>query len=360
MLRYDRMVLNRQAKKLGFVRDTFEKVCRLARILSFMEQDKALRDSLALKGGTAINLAIFDLPRLSVDIDLDFTENLSRDEMLEKRRTITERIRKYMAAGGYTLGGKSKHSHALDSFVYEYQNAGGMKDTLKIEINYMLRCHVLDVRRRTVKLPWLSQEQTVLSVDPMEIFASKIVALMNRTAPRDLYDLHNMLHFGLFDESEQALLRKCVVYYSAIGSRETPTSFSFDSVEAITQNRIKTDLLPVLRNGVFFDVKAAQDECIAYLTKLLILTDKEHEFLRAFKEKQYRPEYLFEDSAILSRISHHPMAVWKCSTRTKQIGSADKTAEKPSILAMIRAQPKENREIHHTQSPKKRKHDLER
>ena len=68
MMRFDRITLGRQAKELGFVRDTFEKVCRLADVLSFMESDGLLADSLALKGGTAINLTIFDLPRLSVDI----------------------------------------------------------------------------------------------------------------------------------------------------------------------------------------------------------------------------------------------------------------------------------------------------
>lgn len=145
-----------------------------------------------------------------------------------------------MRARGYTLSGRSKYHYALDSFVYEYQNAGGMRDNLKIEINYMLRCHILDLSRREVKLPWLSQELTVLCVDPIEIFASKIVALMNRAAPRDLYDFHNMIRFGLFDERELELLRKSVVYYSAIGSDEIPTSFSFDSIRAITQNRIKT------------------------------------------------------------------------------------------------------------------------
>ena len=157
-------------------------------------------------------------------------------EMLEKRGDIAERIRKYMKAHGYTLSEKSKKYHALDSFVYEYQNAGGMRDNLKIEINYMLHCHILDVSRRMVKLPWLSQELTVLCVDPIEIFTSKIVALMHRAAPRDLYDFHNMIYLGLFDERALELLRKSVVYYSAIGSDETPTSFSFDSIRTITQN----------------------------------------------------------------------------------------------------------------------------
>ena len=312
MIQYDRMTLGRQAKELGFVRDSFEKVCRLTEVLAFFEQDELLRRNLALKGGTAINLTIFDLPRLSVDIDLDLPENLSRDAMLERRGIITNRIEKYMAADGYTLSSKSKHYHALDSFVFEYQNAGGGKDNLKIEINYMLRCHVLEPRRREVRLPWLDRELSVLSVDPLEIFASKIVALINRAAPRDLYDLNNMLKFGLFDESEQKLLRKCVVFSSAIGTEETPTSFSFDSILSIRQNQIKTDLLPVLRNSTFFDAKAAEDACVGYLKELLTLTKQETDFLRAFKEKQYRPDLLFSDRTILESVSGHPMALWKC------------------------------------------------
>lgn len=161
MMRFDRITLGRQAKELGFVRDTFEKVCRLADVLSFMESDGLLADSLALKGGTAINLTIFDLPRLSVDIDLDFSKDVSREAMLAEREQINEHIQKYMAASGYTLSLKSKQYHALDSFVYEYVNAGGMKDNLKIEINYMLRCHVLPVSRRPVYLPWNDQELTL-------------------------------------------------------------------------------------------------------------------------------------------------------------------------------------------------------
>lgn len=312
MKKYDRITLGRKAKEMGFVRDTFEKVCRLADVLTFIEQDAVLENSLVLKGGTAINLTIFDLPRLSVDIDLDFSANLPRDEMLEKRRLITERIEKYMAANKYSCSEKSKHYHALDSFVFGYKNAAGMQDNLKIEVNYMLRCHVLDGRRRTVRLPWLENGLTVLSLNPIEIFASKIVALMNRAAPRDLFDLTNMLRFGLFNESEQDLLRKCTVFYSAIGSEEISATFSFDSIAAITQNRIKTDLLPVLKDSAFFDVKAAQQECIGYLNQLLKVTESETEFLKSFRERQYQPALLFSDAEILSRISTHPMALWKC------------------------------------------------
>lgn len=125
MMQLDRMMLGRAAKEMGFVRDTFEKVCRLVDVLEFMGEDELLAKSIALKGGTAINLTIFDLPRLSVDIDLDYCKSIEREKMLADREMITDRISKYMTANGYTLSLKSKTYHALDSFVYEYVNAGG-------------------------------------------------------------------------------------------------------------------------------------------------------------------------------------------------------------------------------------------
>ena len=236
--------------------------------------------------------------------------------MLEKRPIITERISKYMSANGYVLSGKSKQHHALDSFVFEYQNSGGMKENIKIEINYMIRCHILPVTRRKVNLPWLSEELTVLSVAPMEIFASKIVALLNRTAPRDLYDIHNLLELELFDESEQDMLKKCVVFYSCIGSETVHKEFTFESLDKMPQNKIKTDLLPVLRFGAYFDLKPAREKVTDYLKEILVLTPQEKEFIECFDKGEYKPELIFE-GYMLNNVSAHPMAIWKCN-KTKE------------------------------------------
>lgn len=67
--------------------------------LLVLEMDKMvliLFSNLALKGGTAINLTIFDLPRLSVDIDLDFTNHVTKDEMLIIRQKITNLLKNYL------------------------------------------------------------------------------------------------------------------------------------------------------------------------------------------------------------------------------------------------------------------------
>lgn len=315
MTEWSKLLLGKQAKELGFVRDTYEKVCRLIEILKFFENDAMLGNSLALKGGTAINLTIFNLPRLSVDIDLDFSKNVTRDEMMATRSIINDRIEKFMKANGYLLSPKSKQYHALDSFVYDYSNSGGMKDNIKIEINYMLRCHVLETEQRRFESSWEPAGVSVLSVAPIEIFASKIVALINRTAPRDLYDVYNLVKFGLIDESEEPLLRKCVVFYSAIGAESPPFEFQFNTIDQVTQNRIKTDLYPVLRNKDRFDLKSAQLQVKAWLESLLKLPENEQEFLNAFRNKTYQPEILFTSTEIVERIRNHPMALRKCSQK---------------------------------------------
>ncbi|MDO4555045.1 MAG: hypothetical protein Q4B70_07885 [Lachnospiraceae bacterium] len=60
---FDRMTIGRKAKELGFVRDTYEKVCRLADILKFMEQDEVISNTLALKGGIRVSVTVFDFDK---------------------------------------------------------------------------------------------------------------------------------------------------------------------------------------------------------------------------------------------------------------------------------------------------------
>ncbi len=71
MSNYDIIFLGKKSEELGFVRDTLEKATRLADVLEYLNTNPILKESLALKGDTAINPTIFNLPRLSADIDLD-------------------------------------------------------------------------------------------------------------------------------------------------------------------------------------------------------------------------------------------------------------------------------------------------
>ncbi len=77
--------LTSQAEATGFRPDVLEKVAHLLGLLEALGSHSFLKDKLALKGGTALNLFIFNVPRLSVDIDLTpingishLTKNLSK------------------------------------------------------------------------------------------------------------------------------------------------------------------------------------------------------------------------------------------------------------------------------------------
>ena len=88
---------------------------------------------------------------------------------------------------------KGKNPHALDSWVFYYQNAGGNRDNIKIEINYSMRCHVLPIHQTEVKIDVLDTGIKINALAPVELFGSKIKALLERTAARDLYDIYNMI-----------------------------------------------------------------------------------------------------------------------------------------------------------------------
>jgi predicted nucleotidyltransferase component of viral defense system len=206
-----------KANELNFVRDTLEKVLRLADILDYLNTNLLTKDTLALKGGTAINLTVFNLLRLSVL--------------------------------------------------------------------------------------------------PIEIFAGKINALLSRAAARDLYDNYIMIRYGLFRKSEFDLLRKSVVFYTAISQQEIPQIYDMNRIDAITIHKIKTDLLPVIHKGEFVELENMKNTVKGFIEKLLLLTDDEKAFLKAFSEKQYKPELLFDDSDILNRIRRHPMVLWKMQDR---------------------------------------------
>lgn len=311
---YDIVYLGKKAEELGFVRDTLEKVTRLADILEYLNTNPILKDSLALKGGTAINLTIFNLPRLSVDIDLDYLITNSREEMLESRDVINSTIDRYMVSQGYSKNPKTKNPHSLDSWVYDYIGASGNKDNIMIEINYSLRSHVLEAEERPIITEHFSSEYKVKSLDPLEIYGSKINALLSRAAARDLYDARNMIRFGLFDESEEEMLRKCVVFYAAISARDKNSinkNFDTKGVDSITNQKIKRDLLPVIKRKDDFELEPAKKLVKEYISELMVLTKEEKEFLDKFESGEYIPELLFEDKEIQDRIKNHPMALWK-------------------------------------------------
>ena len=184
----------------------------------------------------------------------------------------------------------------------------------------MLRCHALPPVEITAQTSEAFTAFPIRTLAPVEIFASKIVALGSRAAARDLYDLNNMIYFGLFDEPDLERLRKCAVLYLAIAGDTAARGFNFTQMSEITERTIKTDLLPMIRNAERFDFAAAKERVTAFLSELMALTDKETAFLQRFSKGHYEPELLFNDTDTAERLKTHPMAAW----RTQRIKEGQK------------------------------------
>lgn len=308
---YNKVEVGRVAQQYGFVRDTFEKVLRLREVLRYMNEEEYLREHLLLKGGTAINLTVFNLPRLSVDIDMDYTPNDTKEDMLEARKKITSIIKGYMDEEGYQLSKASRFTHSLDAFYYQYQNAGGNRDMIKIELNYSLRAHVLEPVHRRILPEVFDDSMTIRMVAPMEIFAAKGNALISRAAARDLYDWGNLIAKNLFAD-ERDMFRKCFAFYTTISTETVNRDFDTSAIDSLKFDKIRRELFPVLSKRDNFKLDERKQQAKDYIADLMQLTEREQEYMDRFIAKEYVPELLFDDREIVERIKEHPMAIWKC------------------------------------------------
>ena len=311
LYKYDKVFLGNKAKELGFNRDTLEKVTRLYDILKFVNTMPLLKDNLALKGGTAINFTMLDLPRLSVDIDLDFVNNCSKEKMLRQRESIRDAIHRHMINEGYELSPKSKSPHSLDSFVYRYIGVSGNHDHIKVEINYSLRAHIDQTEYVQAIHPYFTNDFNIHRLSVIEIFAGKINALMARSAARDLYDVHHMIKNKLIKDESIDHLRKSVLFYYVLTTRRQGEVFNIEGIDSINGRMIKRDLMPVLSKNDPFVLDEAKEMVKQYMLDILDFTDDEKRFVDLFHENQYEPSLLFDDNQILRCVKNHPMALWR-------------------------------------------------
>ena len=307
------------ANKTGFIKSTLEKVERLLNILEWINSHEKLSKLMVLKGGTAINIAVFNFPRLSVDIDLDLTGNFSKDKMIKERENIHNLLVKYLNANNYKINEeKSKNVYALDSIVAEYEDIRKNIDNIKIEINYMNRVHILENKQLKVDTDIFGDRQLKINcVHPIEIYAAKFCALLSRTTARDLFDVYTLSKYDLFDKKEKELLKQCfMLEYIAINKYKLE-NMDIERIEKLQKQDIKTKLLPTLkdRNPRKTNVDEMKRAVKEYLRDILIIDEDIKQFYDKFQKGIFEPELLFDDKEIIERIKEHPMITWKLSNK---------------------------------------------
>jgi predicted nucleotidyltransferase component of viral defense system len=165
----------------------------------------------ALKGGTAINLFVRDMPRLSVDMDLVFVDHrLGRDEALAK---INDAIRR--AVDRLKKRGFQTHTAAVADAGETKLFVRRDKLEVKVEVNFVLRGTVHPIRLasltpRAQEALLADLELPIVSLE--DLYGGKLVAALDRQHPRDLFDVMQLfLHEGI----TPGIRRSFVVYLAS-------------------------------------------------------------------------------------------------------------------------------------------------
>lgn len=308
-MRYDPIVLSKLANKIGVVRNTLEKVIRLVEILRIINNNDILINKLALKGGTAINLLYSDMPRLSVDIDLDFALNLDKNDMLQIRESIKQELITQLTSEGYILSKNSRYSYALDSFVISYTPSGGGSDNIKVEINYAMRGHLLPFEYKRLDLGVIENPFSVLTVSKIEIYAGKINALISRNQIRDLYDVYQMINKNILDTSEINVFKNIVLFYRFIQNETLEYNDDFNS--KFTRRSYVRDLLPVIKKEDSFNLVVAIETVTTFIKSITSYDEDQKSFIRSVGTGSPRFDFLFKDEAMQNNAIKHPLTQWK-------------------------------------------------
>lgn len=185
-----------------------------ARLLTRVAPLVLVDDTFALKGGTAINLFLRDMPRLSVDLDLVFPDHtLPREQALQR---INEAIRQ-SAARLQKQGLQTHAPAAADSGETKLLVRRGSIQ-VKIEVNFVMRGTVHPVRTASLTQAARETLQADLEIPVVsleDVYGGKLVAAMDRQHPRDLFDVMQLFaHEGITDG-----IRRAFVVYLASHNR---------------------------------------------------------------------------------------------------------------------------------------------
>ncbi|HPC03067.1 MAG TPA: nucleotidyl transferase AbiEii/AbiGii toxin family protein [Syntrophales bacterium] len=301
-----------QAEATGFRPDMLEKVALLLQLLNAVRSHPFLKDKLVLKGGTALNLFIFDVPRLSVDIDLNYIGTADRETMLLERPKIEEALQAVFSREGYTVR-RVPTEHAGGKWQLRYPSAGGQGGNLEVDVNFMFRISLWPVQRIDSQPVGIWQVTGITVVDVHELAAGKLSALLARRQARDLFDCSNLFRL---DGLAQDRLRLAFVVYGAM-SRKDWRTIALEDVD-VDPADLEQKLIPMLRSVGSEKIRKDQfgkglvEDCRNLLSSLLPFTAPEQEFLDLILDRgEITPELLTSDEALQNRIRRHPLLEWK-------------------------------------------------
>ncbi|MEZ4219318.1 MAG: nucleotidyl transferase AbiEii/AbiGii toxin family protein [Polyangiaceae bacterium] len=312
--------LQRAASDTGFPVDSLDKVWTLVRLLNLLAAHPFLGPRLALKGGTALNLFVSQLPRLSVDVDVNYVGAADREAMTADRPKVDRALLQVASRLGLTVK-RAPDEHAGGKWRLSYRSALGRPAIIEIDVNFMLRVPLWDVAPHD-SWEFLGDRAKFNLLDVHELAAGKLAALLARSASRDLFDARELL---LRDNLVGQKLRLAFVVYGGINRVDWRTVSAANANTTVED--VKQQLLPTLRQDIRpndGEVERWTSELVGdtrtLLSKVLPLNPPELRFLQRLNDHgEIEPELLTSESDLQSRIRRNPGLSWKAFNVKKHV-----------------------------------------
>ena len=278
----------------------YKQVQLLVQLLPLVAEE----DCFALKGGTAINLFVRDLPRLSVDIDLVYLPMCDREEALDNISQSLSRVSKRIVAVLSDVKVVEAFKDKTDALrlIVERNNV-----KVKIELSPVLRGTVYESGMQSVcdkvedEFGYAEMKVVALS----DLYAGKLCAALDRQHPRDLYDVKYLLeNEGLTND-----IRKAFLVY--LVSHPRPISELLNPIHKDIKHLYEGEFVQMEEEVVSLEeLEATRLELVRLIHAALTFDDKQ--FLLSFKNKT--PDWSLLG---LKEVENLPAVKWKLMNLSK-------------------------------------------
>ncbi len=312
--------LDSLALDTGFRKETLEKVLRLGEVFADISRHPLLSEVLVLKGGTALNLCFGKPARLSVDLDFNYVGAEARDEMLQDRPRVEGAVHQIARAQGYQVQ-QSRDEYEGRKLFLHYFSAAGNPDRIELDLNYLHRVPVIPGEDRVLWQPANIDKPKAAVVSLEELCAGKLCALLDRSMPRDIYDV---MRFPIVAKAVLGTPRFRALFIAVAGTLNHPIhSYGRERLERVTEQVVQTQLHPMLSGTDRPTAAILKERAWEITAPLLDLTEAEREYTDKIQVGDFAPELLIPgEPEILDRLRRHPALLWKAA-------NAKKHAKKP-------------------------------
>jgi len=290
-------------KTTGFNLDLLEKVYHLTRTLNKIQEHTKLKENLIIKGGTALNFIFFPVSRLSIDLDFDYIGEISKEKMVKQRKYIEKYIKEISSQLDYTLKDRGS-SYIILRQSLQYITIRNTKDHVKIEINHLDRIPLGNIVYK--KFPLIFPDIKPFSIKTYsleELTAQKSLACLNRSEPRDLYDLYILSKQKISIEQ----IQKFATIYFCMSSDNIKPDIS--KIKDFDLDKIQQELQQFIRNSEKLNSIKIRAEASIFLEKIVNFNKNQRKFIETFyKEKKINPDLIDIDR---TKLIQHPALLHK-------------------------------------------------